>query len=328
MLTRRDFGLRAAALAFSAGALLGRAQAQTIARTARIFVGFPPGGSTDLVARLLAEHLTGYAPAVIVENKPGAGGALVLEFAKSGPADGSLVVLSPMSMLAMYPFTRKTLDYNPLSDFAPVTTVCDLSYVISIGPLVPDAIKTLAQFIAWCRTNPSLALYSTSGAGSTLHLTGVALARAAQFEFGHVPYNGAAAAQQDVLGGRIAANIGVLGSALAQIKAGQLRALATSGAVRSPFLPNVPTFTEAGYPEVTAVEWQGLFVPAGTPAPVVDALNRAVRDALQSSEVREGLNKLSFESRVTTPSELAALLKHDTERWGAIVKASGFVPED
>lgn len=328
MPTRRDFGFAAAALTLSASALVCRARAQSIARTARILVGFPPGGSSDLAARLLAEHITGYAPAVIVENKPGAGGALVLEFAKSGPADGSLIVLSPMSMLAIYPFTRKTLGYQPLSDFIPVTTVSEFSFVISVGPLVPETIQTLADFIAWCRANPSLALYSTSGAGSTLHLTGVALSRAAQFEFGHVPYNGAAAAQQDVIGGRVAANIGVLGSALPQIRAGQLRALATSGPARSPFLPDVPTFNEAGYPEVTAVEWQGLFVPAGTPDPVVDALYRSARAALQLSEVRDGLNKLSFEIRSTTPAELAALLKRDTERWSTIVKASGFVPED
>jgi tripartite-type tricarboxylate transporter receptor subunit TctC len=328
MPTRRDFGIAAAALALSFDALLRETRAQTINKTARILVGFPPGGSTDLAARLLAEHMTGYAPSVIVENKPGAGGALVLEVAKSGPADGSLIVLSPMSMLAIYPFTRKTLGYKPLSDFIPITTVCELSYVISIGPLVPESVETLADFIAWCRANPNLALFSTSGAGSTLHLTGVALSRAARFEFGHVPYNGAAAAQQDVIGGRVAANIGVLASALPQIKTGQLRALATSGLARSPFLPNVPTFAEAGYPEVTAVEWQGLFVPAGTPEAIAEALYRATRDALQSNEVRDGLNKLSFEIKSTTPSELAALLKRDTARWSAIVKASGFAPED
>jgi tripartite-type tricarboxylate transporter receptor subunit TctC len=328
MTTRRDFGFGCAALLLAAGAPVRGARAQTVAGIARIVVGFPPGGSTDIAARLLAEHMTGYAASIIVENKPGAGGALALEFVKSGPADGSLIMLTPMSMLAIYPFTRKTLGYKPLTDFIAVTTVCELSYVISVGPLVPATVTTLADFIAWCRANPSQALFSTSGAGSTLHLTGVALSRAAKFEFGHVPYNGAAAAQQDVIGGRIAANIGVLGSALPQIKAGQLRALATSGPARSPFLPDVPTFTEAGYPEVTAVEWQGLFVPAGTPAPVVDALNRAAREALQSGAVRDGLGKLAFETRSTTPFELAALLKHDTERWSAIVNASGFVPEE
>jgi len=155
----------------------------------------------------------------------------------------------------------------------------------------------------------------------------VALARAAQFEFGHVPYNGASAAQQDVVGGRIAANIGVLGSVLPQIEAGQLRALATSGAARSPFLPQVPTFAEAGLPELVAVEWQGLLVPAHTPAPLVEALYRSVSAALDLPDVRAGLSRLSFEVRSTTPEKFAALAKHDTERWGDIVKASGFLPE-
>jgi tripartite-type tricarboxylate transporter receptor subunit TctC len=328
LLTRRDFAFTATALALAAGAPSGDAQAQTIARTARILIGFPPGGSSDLAARLLAQYITGYAPAIIVENKPGAGGAVALEYAKSGPADGSLIVLSPMSMLVIYPFTRKSLGYKPLEDFIPVTTVCEFPFVISIGPLVPDAIKTLVQFIDWCRANPSLALYSTSGVGSTLHLTGMALARAAKFDFGHVPYNGAAAAQQDVLGGRIAANIGVLGSALPQIRSGELRALATSGAARSPFLPNVQTFSEAGFSDLVAVEWQGLFVPAKTPATIVDALYRAARAALETSEVPAGFSKLSFETKSATPAEFAALVKRDTEHWGAIVKASGFVPEE
>src|SRR5262249_46633222 len=154
-----------------------------------------------------------------------------------------------------------SLGYRPLEDFVPVTTVSEFPFVISVGPLVPTDVKTLDQFIAWCRANPALALYSTSGAGSTLHLTGISLARAAKFEFGHVPYNGASAAQQDVLGGRVAANIGVLGSVLPQVQAGNLRALATSGTTRSPLMPEVPTFSELGLPEVVAVEWQGLFVP-------------------------------------------------------------------
>ncbi len=326
MLTRRDFAVRSAA--FLAGTLVRPAYAQSTGKTARILVGFPPGGSSDLSARLLAERMKGYAPAVIVENKAGAGGRLALEFAKNGPADGSLIVLSPMSMLVIYPHTHKALGYKPLEDFVAVTTISEFPFVITVGPLVPAEIKTLADFIAWCRTNPNLALYSTSGTGSTLHLIGVSLARAADFRFDHVPYNGAPAAQQDVLGGRLAANIGVLGSVLPQIQAGNLRALATSGAVRSAFLPTVPTFNEIGYQDVVATEWQGLFVPAKTPAPIVDALYRSTREALQSNEVRAGLNQLSFDIKSTTPTEFAALMKSDTERWRAIVKASGFTPDN
>ena len=323
MLTRRRFVVTSTALA--PAALVRAAAAQSTGKTARILVGFPPGGSSDLAARLLADRLKGYAPTVIVENKAGAGGRLALEYARTAPADGSLIVLTPMSMVVIYPHIHKTLGYKPLEDFIPVTTVSEFPLVISVGPLVPATVKTMGEFVDWCRANPALSMYSTSGTGSTLHLIGVALARAAKFEFNHVPYNGAPAAQQDVLGGRLAANVGVLGSVLPQVQAGMLRALATSGAARSPFLPDVPTFTEAGFPEVTATEWQGLFVPARTPAETVGALYRSVREALAIPEVKAGFNKLSFEMKATTPEEFAAIMQRDTERWREIVKASGFV---
>jgi tripartite-type tricarboxylate transporter receptor subunit TctC len=320
LLTRRLF-----AVGFATAALTRPAQAQSLARTARILVGFPPGGSSDLAARLLADRVKGYAPTVIVENKPGAGGRLALDYLKTAPADGSLFALTPMSMVVIFPHTHKALGYDPLADFVPVTTVTEFPFVVSVGPLVPATVKTLPEFIAWCRQNPAQAMYATSSAGSTLHLTGVALARAAKFEFQHVPYNGAPASQADVIGGRVAANIGVLGSALPQIQGGRLRALATSGPVRSPFLPDVPTFTEAGFSEVTATEWQGLFAPAKTPPPIVDALYRVAREALSGSEIKAEFGKLAFEIKTTTPEEFGALMQRDFARWREIVKASGFV---
>ena len=330
MLTRRRLIATAAAGCRTGWAqgLPRRARAQTVGKTAHWLVGFPPGGSSDLSARLLVERMKGYAPTMVVDNRPGAGGRLALELAKAGPTDGSLVVLTPMSMMVIYPHTHKMLGYKPLTDFIPVTTVTEFPFVISVGPLVAEEVTTLKDFVAWCRANPKLALYSTSGTGSTLHLTGVMLARAAKFEFGHVPYNGAPAAQQDVLGGRVAANIGVLGSALPQIQAGRLRALATSGVQRSEFLPNVPTFKEAGFADVVAAEWQGVFVPAKTPQPIVDNLNAAIREALKSEEVKAGLTKLAFEIRTNTPAEFAELMKSDTARWAEIVKAAGLTPED
>jgi tripartite-type tricarboxylate transporter receptor subunit TctC len=323
LLSRRHVLTSAAALA--AAGLARPAQSQTTPKTARILVGFPPGGSSDLAARLLADRMKGYAGAVIVENKPGAGGRLALEYLKTAPADGSTFALTPMSMVVIFPHTHKALGYDPLADFLAVTTVTEFPFVVSVGPLVPATVTTLPEFIAWCRQNPAQAMYATSSAGSTLHLTGVALARAARFEFQHVPYNGAPASQADVIGGRVAANIGVLGSALPQIQGGRLRALATSGPKRSPFLPEVPTFTEAGFSEVTATEWQGLFVPVKTPPPVVEALYRAARAALAGPEIRAEFGKLAFEVKPTTPEEFAALMRKDFERWREIVKASGFV---
>jgi tripartite-type tricarboxylate transporter receptor subunit TctC len=200
--------------------------------------------------------------------------------------------------------------------------------VVSAGPMVPGEVKTLADFVAWCKANPRLASYGTSGAGSMLHFAGMMLARAANFEFTHVPYKGASPALQDLLGGQVASTVGVLGIALPHIQSGKLRALATSGAERSPFLPDVPTLKEAGYPGLEIVEWQGLFVPARTPPAIVDELNRAVRAALATSEVRAGLGKQAFDVGGTSPAEFARLVQADIERWGPIVRESGFTPEN
>jgi tripartite-type tricarboxylate transporter receptor subunit TctC len=215
-----------------------------------------------------------------------------------------------------------------VQDFVAVTTVCAFPFVLSVGPLVPREVRTLADFIQWCKANPKFASYGTSGAGSMLHFAGMMLARAANFDFTHVPYKGASPALQDLLGGQVASTVGVLGIALPHIQAGNLRALAMTGAARSSFLPDVPTLTEAGYPGLEIAEWQGLFVPANTPPAIVQALNRSVRDALDTAEVKSGLVKLSFEAGGTSPEEFAQLVRSDLARWEPIVKASGFTPEN
>lgn len=327
MLTRRQFVAVPAVAALSIG-LSSRARAQTAGKAVRMIVGFPPGGSSDVVARLLIEQMRSYAPTIIVDNRPGAGGRIAMDVVKAGAPDGSIMVLTPASMMVLYPHLYKTLSYDPLQDFVAVTTVCAFPFVVSVGPMVPRDVKTLADFIGWCRANPKQASYGTSGAGSMLHFAGMMLSRAAKFEFTHVPYKGASPALQDLLGGQVASTVGVLGIALPHIQSGKLRALATSGAERSPFLPDVPTLKEAGYPGLEIVEWQGLFVPARTPPAIVDELNRAVRAALATSEVRAGLGKQAFDVGGTSPAEFARLVQADIERWGPIVRESGFTPEN
>jgi tripartite-type tricarboxylate transporter receptor subunit TctC len=164
-------------------------------------------------------------------------------------------------MMVLYPHLYKPLGYDPEQDFIAVSTVCAFPFVISVGPMVPREVKTLDDFIRWCKANPKLASYGTSGAGSMLHFAGMMLARAASFEFTHVPYKGASPALQDLLGGQVASTVGVLGIALPHIQSGHLRALATSGTTRSAFLPDVPTLKEAGYPGLEITEWQG--IPSG-----------------------------------------------------------------
>jgi tripartite-type tricarboxylate transporter receptor subunit TctC len=170
--------------------------------------------------------------------------------------------------------------------------------------------------------------YGSPAAGSMLHFTGVMLARAGGFQFTHVAYRGGLSALQDLLAGRVAATIEVFGGVLPHLQSGSLRALVTTGVQRSALLPDVPTIREAGYPSLEATEWFGIFVPAKTPINVVEKLNGVIRDALKSNEIKDSLTKLYFQITVRSPSDFAELLKSDFDRWGAIVRSSGFVPED
>lgn len=328
MLNRRQFvrSGTAAVASLPAGLL---AQTPALAKPARIVVGFPPGGSADLMARALAQQLAGYAPSVIVDNKPGAGGRIALEALKNAEPDGSTLVITPSSMVALYPHVYKKLSYDPLKDFTPVAMMASFPFVLTVGSLVPAQVKTVAEFLAWCRANPKLAAYASPGNGSTPHFAGVALARAAQMDLTHVAYKGGAPAMNDVLGGQIAANMAVISNALPLLQTGKLRALAITGAVRSPALPEVPTLIESGYRDVLVTEWFGVFLPARAPADLSVRLNAAVRDALGTRAVQEVLAKASFDAAPpASPAEFGRMLKAEIDRWGAIVKASGFTPED
>jgi tripartite-type tricarboxylate transporter receptor subunit TctC len=328
MLSRRCFvtASASAGLACALGGLAETACGQTLARNARLLVGFPPGGSLDVVARLLVEHMKGYAPSIVVDNRPGAGGRIALEALKAGEPDGSLLALTPGDQVTLFPHVYQRLAYDALEDFVPVTTVCTFPFLLAVGPMVPASVSTLAQFIDWCRTNPKLATYGSPGAGTRPHFLGVTLARAAAFEFVHLPYKGGAAAIQDVLGSQIPAVISVFSNVYPHVQSGRLRALATTAPQRSALLPGVPTAREAGYPGMEAVEWFGLFVPARTPAGVVDSLRSSVQLALQTDPVKTALARQSFDVAGVSQSDFVALIRADTERWGEVVKASGFKP--
>jgi tripartite-type tricarboxylate transporter receptor subunit TctC len=191
-----------------------------------------------------------------------------------------------------------------------------------VGPLVPSSVKTLADFIAWCRSNPNQSSYGSPGAGSPLHFFGVMLSRAADFEYLHAPFQGTAPSIQSLLGSQIASCISPIGPFVPHVRAGTLRALATTGAQRSPLLPDVPTIAEAGYPALEFAEWFGIFVPART----IETLSSALRAALQTKEVQAGLANQSVDVGGLTPADFARQVKADFGRWGPIVKASGFTP--
>src|SRR6267142_5450391 len=315
MLTRRRFFGAAAGLL--GGALPAAVRAQGLEQ-AKIIVGFPPGGTTDVMARKVADKLRGaYARVVIVENRPGAGGQLGVVALKDAPADGATMLLTPSSMLTIYPNTYPKLQYR-LEDVAPLSLAMYTHHVFSVGPAVPESVKTLKDFFAWAKANPDKAAYGSPGAGSMPHLIGVLIAKASGTELRHVPYRGSAPGIQDMLGGQIASFAGPVGDVLAHSKAGKVRVLAVSGAERNAFLPSVPTLREQGL-SVAVREWYAFFLPARAGAETARRASAAMRPVLAETEVVEFGKQFGLEAQASTPEALAALLKTDAAEWGGLV---------
>ena len=299
------------------------AQAQGSLDLAKILVGFPPGGTTDTLARRVADKLRGgYAGNVLIDNRAGAGGQIAISALKAAPADGSVLLLTPSSMLSVYPFTYAKLPYT-LDDLAPVSVGCFFSHGFGVGPAVPESVKTVKDFLAWAKANPDKANYGSPAAGSIPHLTAALLNKLSQSSLNHVPYRGSAPGIQDLLGGQISAMCSPVGDYLQHVKSGKLRLLATSGPQRSPFTPNVPTFKEQGI-DIAVREWYGFFLPAkATP----EARRRAaayLQPALASKDLIDSMAQVGMEVQSSTPDQLAAWMKADAEQWRGFVKEIGF----
>lgn len=316
--------LGSAAAAFGLGLPPRPAAAQS--QTMRIVVGFAPGGSVDLVARMIGEHLQGaLGRTVIVEDRTGAAGRLAVEQVKAAPPDGDTLVLVPQGPMTLFQHVFKSLRYDPVRDFAPVTRVCVGDNAISIGPKVPA--KDLAGFRQWLRTAGDQATYGSPGAGTIPHFVGVSFAQAIGARMTHVPYRGSALSMTDLAGGTIAAAVSPVTEALEQHRAGRVRIVATAGSTRTTFVDDVPTLKESGI-DVDVQLWFAIYAPAATPAPVVERLNGAIAAGLGTPANRERLARLGLVPAPSTPQELAALQQRHTAMWGPIVKASGFTPED
>ena len=333
MTDRRRMILGAAgsvALAASGFATCALAQtAPTGGKLIRVMNGFPPGGSADVVTRMITDKLrAGYAPTAIVENRPGGGGRTVLEHARSGDADGTTIVLTPTAMLTIFPHVYRNLGYDTFRDFTAVGSVATFVTAITAGSALPANVKTLPDLVEWAKTLPQGASYGSPGAGTSLHFVGTMLSRRAGGKMTHVPYKGAAPMMQDLLGGQIPVGMAPIGDAVPHARSGRLRVLATTGTRRSRFLPDVPTAIEAGYPEIVAEDYFALFVPAKTPPDVVEKLGVAVRDALKSAEIQERLGQLGLEVRASTPAEMNDIVRAQYNTWGPVVKASGFTADE
>ena len=320
MLNRRHFAVTTAAAMGALALPPGHAQGTNYGR---VISGFPPGSSGDSVARLAANQLSQAALNFVVENRAGAGGRLAAEYVKRAAADGRTLLATPDAIMVMYPHVYRSLSYAPLSDFRPITTLCTVPIALAVGPAVPAEVRDMRDFARWCKANPVQAAFGTSGAGSTLHFTGVMFARATQIELTHVPYRGANLAAQDVAGGQIAACVGVLTDLLQLANGGKLRILGTSEPRRSRFTPNVPSFREQGLQDLESSTWFGLFAPAGTPEDVAQALHARVVAALAQPAAAETLAVIGMEPKAMPMKDFAALMQADTQRWGAVVKQVG-----
>jgi tripartite-type tricarboxylate transporter receptor subunit TctC len=229
--------------------------------------------------------------------------------------------------MTLYPHSFKSLSYDPLKDFTPVAPATQSMLSFVVGPAVPAGVKTLSDFVAWCKAHPDKASYATTSAGATPHFVGVMLASEAKTPMNPVHYRGGAPALQDVVGGHIPASVNPLSESIPLFKGGSIRILAVTGSKRSPFLPDVPTMKEAGY-NVVVETWVGLFLPAKVPPDVLNALSAAMKEASQSAALKDNLAKFGSTAAFQTPQEFAATMKSELNRWGPVVKASGFVAID
>jgi tripartite-type tricarboxylate transporter receptor subunit TctC len=314
----------------TAGGLVGlsrlaRAQAK---RPVHIIVGFPAGGGTDVIARILADRMrVPFASSVVVENKPGAAARVSVEYVKNAEPDGSVMLFTPDFPITLYPSSFRSLNYDPLRDLAPLAPAAKSMLTYVIGPAVPASVTSLAGFVQWCKDNPDRAAFATTAAGGAPHFVGVMLANAAGVRMTPVHYRGGAPALQDLLGGHVPASVNPISEILPSATSGTVRILAVTGAQRTPFLPNVPTMREQGY-DVVVETWLGAFVPVKTPPAIVGALSTAIGEAARSPEMSINLAKFGSEPTFQGPEDFLATIKTDTARWSAVVKSSGFVAEE
>jgi tripartite-type tricarboxylate transporter receptor subunit TctC len=316
----------------AAGSLLSAlgqgAWAQAQVDAIKIVTGFPPGGTSDTICRRVAEKLApGYAKSAFVDNKTGAGGQIAVQVVKAAAPDGNTVLQTPMSMLGIYPHIYRKLSYDPFTDVLPVSLGCTFDFGFAVGPMVPNDVRSIQDFLNWCRSNPDKANFGSPAAGSTPHFIGALLGKWAQVDLRHVAFRGTQPAILDMIGGQIAAVSGPIGEFTQHVAAGKCRLLAASGPKRSPFAPGTATFVEQGLKDFVYEEWFGFFVPARTPADVITRLNSALRVALAASETVSGLAAMGLEAQSSTPAELGQRLRRDHDRWGPLVKQIGFTAE-
>src|SRR5262245_56762206 len=311
-----------ATLALSA-ALAGAQQG-----TIRIVVGYPAGATADALTRVVAEAMARtLQQTVIVENRAGAGGRMGNEAVKAAAADGTTLLMTPVATMSIFPHSYAgQLRYDPFKDFVPLAHLSNFQLGLAVNAQVPA--RTLAEYVSFVKADPSRnGFYASAAAGSRTYFFGVVVARSAGIALTHVPYKGTAPAMQALAAGEVSALSTIVADIKSVVDAGKARVLAVAGERRDATLPDVPTFRELGYADLVAQPWFALFAPTGTPAAVVERLSKAAISAVLDPTTNKRLVDMSLEPTGYGPERLAKIMEDDYERWGPIIRASGFKPE-
>ena len=314
--------LAAMAVAAVAHPALAADAAAFPSKPVRLIVPFTPGGSTDILARAIGQKLSeSWRQPVVIENRPGAGGAIGMELAAKAPADGTTMVMGHIGTLAANPALYRSLSYDPVRDFAPVTLVAMVPNVLVVGPAVPS--RSVAEFVALAKSKPGKLDYGSGGNGSAAHLAMEYFKLKAGVDLQHVPYKGTAPALTDLLGGQIAVILTGLPPVLQHVRSGKLRILGVASAQRLKGFPDIPTIAESGVPGYEATQWYGLLAPAATPKDIVAKLNSDAVKALKDPSVAERLAGEGAEPVGDTPEQFGAFIRSEIELWGKVIRATG-----
>jgi tripartite-type tricarboxylate transporter receptor subunit TctC len=290
-------------------------------RPIRFIIPFVPGGSTDIVARLIGDKLSArLGQPVVIDNRGGAGGNIGADLVAKAPPDGHSILLATTGIMAINDTLYPKLSYSPQKDLAPVVYVASLTNVLAVNPKVPA--NSVQELIAYAKANPGKLNFASGGTGAATHLVGELFKSAAGVDIVHVPYKGGGQALQDLLSGEVSMMFGQVVTVIAQIQAGQLRPLGVTSAQRSDALPGVPTIAEAGVPGFEALSWSGIVVPAGTPQAIIDRLNREANAVLREPEIRTRFAEVAAEPVGGTPGDFARHIAAEHAKWSKVIKDS------
>ncbi len=317
MISRRTF---VAGLALGATAARpARAQSYP-SKPIRLIVPFSPGGPADVMGRIVTQPMSvALGQSFIFENRPGAGGTIGARMAAQADPDGYTLMLANTSTLIIAPAVYRNADYDPVKNFAPIAAFGTTSNLLVVHPSVPA--RTVMEFVALAKAKPGALSYATPGIGTPPHLIGEMFKLKTGIDIVHIPYKGGGQAVGDVVAGQVPMTFENPSVSLPLVRAGQVRALASTSETRNPEAPDIPTMLESGIPDFVSVSFTGLAAPVGTPPAIVAKLNAAVNDSLNSPQVRAALAKLAVEPKVGSPADFAVFLARETEKWGAVVKA-------